>query len=207
MILKNKEDIKHIEMSNNKDDSDDDWPPLLSGWEKYIEKGNELYQLMVETFEDAFDESGKIVDFRIYHVYDATYLEAEHLAIDGWKDEIHERLLPWLHEEHRSGRLFQQKDWKPFRNPDNVVFTHYGYRKLFVYDRNLHEYDKYYLQLVLHDWKIRREDGSIKKTITFHVRVYGWKEEDDDEPYITHYRRVPINEDTMRMPACDWYEK
>lgn len=200
-------------MSNTAEDSDDEVdlykyirndPSAIKEWEEFMKQGNELYQCMVETFDDAFDESGKIVDFRIYHMYHSTYLEAEHLALDGWKAEIHERLLPWLHEEHRSGRLFQQKDWKPFRDPDDMLYMFYGYRKLFVYDRNLHEYDKYYLQLVLDDWGIRQEDGSMKDTVNFHLRLYGWKEKGDDEPYISHHRRVPINEDTMRMSACDW---
>lgn len=185
-------------MSNTAEDSDDDRPPLLSGWEKCIEKGKKLHQCMIDTFDDSFDDDGKIVEFNIYYVYASTDLEAQHLVEDGFKDEIHEKLLPWLHEERRSGRLFQQKDWKPFRDPYDIVDIFYGYRKLFVFD-------KYYFQLEVDDWGIHQEDGSIKKTVTFHLRVYGWKEKDTS--YVQHYGHVLINEDTMRMPSHDWYVK
>lgn len=189
---------EYVEMSHTSDDSDDDRPPQLSGWEECVKKGKKLYQCMIDTFDNSFDKSGKIIDFRIYHVYDATFLEAEHLVIDGFKDDIHEQLLPWIHEEHQSGRLFQQKDWKPFRDPYNVVFTYYGYRKLFVYN-------KYYLQLVVDDWAIPVDDHTMKRTVTFHLRVYGWKEKDSS--CVHHYGCVMINENTLRMPSIDWYEK
>jgi hypothetical protein len=110
--------------------------------------------------------------------------------------EIHDAILPCIHEEYRSGRLLNKEDWKPFRDQLNLTHMYYGYRKLFMYD-------KYYLQLTMDEGCFTMPDNqSLICCPYFEVALYGWKDgEKDYLAFDDEYMKMP---EDMRMPEMHW---
>jgi hypothetical protein len=161
-------------------------------WSEFLEKGDELFEYLKHHFHDMFDATdGSIKDFNMRFV---SY------TMSGYYDEvfeehgrgIHDAILPWIHEEYRSGRLLNKEDWKPFRDQERVLGCYYGYRKLFMYD-------KYYLQLAMDN------SPSVDNASCFEVALYGWREEGKDFLDCEYNTRI-VPED-MRMPEDDWNDK
>ena len=98
--------------------------------------GDGLYDYMIHHFEEMMDEENKVIyNFNVwYTTIDMMY---EHDQISKqYGVEIEQMLIPWLHEEYQSGRLFEQDHWKAFRDAYDFNEIYMGYRYLFLF----HEY-------------------------------------------------------------------
>jgi hypothetical protein len=165
-----------------------------STWKRFLEEGEELYTHLTTHFEDLFEADGSIrrFDMRFTSYLTSGYYEEVH---NECGEQVHREIIPWIREEHASGRLFCKENWKPFR--DQLCFTdmYYGYRKIFCF------HDFFYFQLVLEDITFDTEEGDYVGEIVFQVALYGWKENGMEKKQPKE--RMNFEEDMM-MPEQYW---
>lgn len=169
---------------------------MTSRWGEFLKEGEGLFQYMIHNYDDMFDD-GRIKHFDIWY---ATWWMQSHYkdvkALCG--KEIQTELVPWIHHEFESKRLFDSSHWKPFRDGDTLIYMSLGYKKLFVYKN-------YYFQLQI---EATCSDcvhcESKDNPIHFDLGLYGWKDEHSDK--VLPYNDVIILSDNM-MPERDWIRK
>ena len=164
-------------------------------WPRFVEKADRFYQHMVMHYDEYFREDGSLRD---YFMHFASYpcMGYHHRVDKDCGEQIHAEIVPWIHAERASGRLFAKENWKAFRDQDNLQKSYAGYRKLFLF------HDFFYFQLTLdEDVYGQFPDGSYDMRIDFHVALYGWK--DKEKRYVQPMDRSIIDED-MWMPERDW---
>ena len=165
-------------------------------WEEFLKEGERAYDYMIHNYE-------KMVDIDAFKnhftMYDGIWQIGSIEVLENHGDEIQKVLLPWIKKEYESGQLFQKENWKPFRDPDLINWSNFGYKKMF-------QYKQYYLQL-----SIGAECENYKKCIYctktnnalhFQLLYYGWK--DDTTMMIQPDNRVSIPNDDMIMPERLW---
>jgi hypothetical protein len=118
---------------------------------------------------------------------------------DKYLDIIQPELIYWIQNEFNENRLFDNNNWKPFRDRYEIDLMYLGYNKLF-------QYEQYYFQLAIEsdiwddivDCKYCKNGDSL---IHFELALYGWKDEKFDK--IQPYNEFIINLDCM-MPEKEW---
>jgi hypothetical protein len=167
-----------------------------SDWPRFEKEGDELYEYLTTHFEDLFEPTGAIKYFDTrytsYHtlgVYEEVHKEC------GKK--VHKEIIPWIHEERRSGRLFDKNNWKPFRDQDLLTSMYYGYRNLFFF------HDFFYFQLIIENNYHNTINRKIKSSIDLQVALYGWKEKGLE--YVQPYNDIVVENDTI--PERHWKQK
>ncbi len=169
----------------------------MNDWDKFIKEGDIIYNYLLNHFDQMFNS-----DLTIKH-FDMTYMSYSmgkyyEEVYDKYGKQIHDAILPWIHEEYRSGRLLNKIDWKPFRDQLSFTQMYYGYRKLFLFE-------KYYLQLAIVNGLYDSPDElSLKSCICFEVALYGWK---NNEIHTLQPLNDVIISDNMRIPEQHWERK
>jgi len=168
-----------------------------SDWKRFEKEGDQLYDYLISHFEDMFEPTGRIknYDMRYTSYLTSGYYEGVNKECG---EQVHQEIIPWIREEHRSGRLFSKENWKPFR--DQLTFTkmYYGYRKLFFF------HDFFYFQLTMEHILYDTEDRRLEASNDFQVALYGWKEKG------VHNMQPDDNiilQDDLMMPEIDWIYK
>ena len=166
-----------------------------STWERFLKEGDILYDYLITHYDDMFEPTGKIKRFdmtymsmSVYHLYEGVYEECG--------EQIHEEIIPWIHKEYHSERLFNKENWKPFRNQYRYTSMYYGYRKLFCF------HNFFYIQLAVSEIRHDTPDGGLETSVDFNVSLYGWKE--IDNKYIQPYNDIIINDDMMPEKHWNW---
>ena len=165
-----------------------------STWDQFVMDGDILYDYLTTHFEDMFEPSGEIkkFDMRYMSYLSSGYYEG---VMEECGEQVHQEIIPWIREEHQSGRLFTKENWKPFRDQLRFTTMYYGYRTLFCF------HDFFYFQLavakIVHD----KLEGGVETSIDFNVALYGWKDKDSD--MIQPDDQVILQQD-MAMPERHW---
>ena len=168
-----------------------------SDWVSFEKEGEELYEYLTRHFECLFEPTGAIKYFDMRYTFYPTYDYYEGVKKEIGK-QVHKEIIPWIHEERRTGRLFDNRNWKPFRDQDVLTSMYYGYRPLFVF------HDFFYFQLVIERIYRDTANRTIKPCIVLQVGLYGWKERGIE--YIQPYDDLMIEADNM-MPDRHWIQK
>jgi len=163
-------------------------------WPELLEEGERLHTHLLQHYEEMMGE--RMEYFDIHYTSYATACEHDYIN-ERYGDKIKEAIRPWIEEEHRSGRLFDRDNWKPFRDILNYMSMYYGYRHLFVY------HGAVYFQLTIRDQIVDQSDGTLGRFILFEVALYGWREEDKEDLAPSGHRVVDGN----RMPDREWMRK
>jgi hypothetical protein len=143
----------------------------ISGWEKLVKEGEVLFDYMIHNFETMFDGEFKIKHFDIEIGFIGLTSYAEEIK-EMYNDDIQKELIQWIKNEKRENALFQNHNWKPFRDPDLLLYMFLGYKKLF-------QYKEYVFQLsIITDCDLEICDYcKIKEnSIHFCLTLYGWKD-------------------------------
>jgi hypothetical protein len=110
-----------------------------------IEYGYKYYNYMVANFNEMFDGDSIVKHFDIIgYMYDGLADEAEEIC-QIYGVDIQKNLNTWIHKEHGHNRLFDEANWKPFRDMDVLTHVYLNYNRLFKYENN-------YFQLIIDDW-------------------------------------------------------
>jgi hypothetical protein len=165
-------------------------------WEEFVEEGNELYNYMINNFNDMIDDKS-ILHF---DVEIGTYNMISH--VDDIKKkyfyDIQKEIIPWIKREGKD--LFKYDNWIPFRDPDVLTIMFLGYRKMF-------QFKQYIFQLTM---RLVCDSGTCEdcklvdyiSTIHFRVALYGWREE--NKVNIQPTDLYPLLQDNI-MPDSSWF--
>lgn len=169
----------------------------LNDWVRFEKESDELYEYLITYFDNLFEPTGAIKYFDMRYTSHRTYDLYEGVHKECGK-KVHKEIIPWIHEERRSGRLFDKKNWNPFQDQDLPTRMYYGYRKLFFF------HDFFYFQLVLEKTGHMTANHKVKPSIDLQVGIYGWKEKGND--YVQPYDSMMVGVDCM-IPEKYWYRK
>jgi hypothetical protein len=166
----------------------------VSLWTKHIKPSDYLFHYLHEHYHDLFDEENRIKHFDMRPA-SASMLGHYETIQELYGNDIHNAIVPWIHNEYLSGRLMNKDNWKPFHDPDCYSAIYNGYRILF-------SFNNYLFQLAMDN------DGDcINNEFTywtsFQVALYGWKQEDVDEIVRPSIGVVDVSDD-MTIPQHDW---
>lgn len=146
---------------------------LKHGWEKLIKEGESLFDYMIHNFETLLDNETKIKHFDI---------ENGQCGLQEYTDEIKEKyfndiqpeLIKWIKCESDTKDLFDYNNWKPFRDPEFILYMFLGYNKIF-------QYDKYIFLLSLKtdcdNEECECHKTERKNTVHFGLTFFGWKDD------------------------------
>jgi hypothetical protein len=145
-------------------------------WSRFLIEGDELFNYMLNNFENMFDGNLKIKHFDIRD--EAIYDIGSEEIMQKYDEEIQKDLIQWIKNELTEKRLFEKNNWKPFRDKYLLTYMYLGYRKLF-------QFKKYYLQLGLEAACVESETCKYceknENQKHFQLILYGWKDENCDK--------------------------
>ena len=136
-----------------------------------LEEGERLHAHLLTHFDEMIGDQMK--HFDIHYTCQGTSCNYEYVS-DRYGAHIKEAIRPWILEEHKSGRLFERDQWRPFRDQCDYYSMYYGYRTLFIF------HDILYFQLTIRDILVDEPDGTLGQYILFEAALYGWKEEGEE---------------------------
>ena len=167
---------------------------MKESWKRFLVEGDNLYNYMINNFENMFDEN-TIKYFCIVNGIYRNIKDTDKLT-EEYGDEIEKELIPWIRNELKEGRLFDKTLWKPFRNQCQLLDMYYGYRILFTYK-------EYIFQLAVEDYCDFYENNNkrIDDRACFVLALYGWKDKDSD--MLQPYNDSVIPNDNI-MPQKHW---
>lgn len=154
-------------------------------WDRFLKEGEDLFNYMKHNFETMFDGDTIIKHFyigSIFFGYDSNAREIN----KKYGEEIQKEIIPWIKKELEEGRLFDNTNWKPFRDSAILTDMYLGYKKIF-------KYNNYYFQFALEDGytnfsgcgadtcKYCNEEGNTEMVGYFLLKLYGWFEEDCED--------------------------
>lgn len=153
---------------------------------------------MIHNFNEMFDGESKIKHFDIGISTIGLDCYADDIK-EKYNDEIQKELILWIKKEVDANKLFQEKNWKPFRDPWLLTDMFLGYKKMF-------RYDKYYLQLSLLidcelDYDICTYCNTDGDRTHFALTLHGWK--DDEDVKLQPYNYYNILDDNL-VPESVW---
>jgi hypothetical protein len=171
---------------------------IKSGLDELVKEGETLFTYMTNNFGSMFDGELSIKHFDIENGDYGLTCYVDEIKEKHYND-IQKNLIIWIKKEFDTNELFNNNNWKPFRDPDVITCMFLGYKKMF-------QYDKYMFQLILKTAcdndecncrKCKKKDNTIHLGLVF----YGWK----DERYNTlqPYNILTMSAD-MSMPAKLW---
>ena len=166
----------------------------VSLWTKHIKPSDYLFNYLYHHYHDLFDEENCIKHFDMRPATASMMGHYETIHEQYGKD-VHDAIVPWIHAEHRSGRLMNKENWKPFHEPDCYTSIYCGYRILFPFN-------KYLFQLALEGGGDCIGD-KFTYWIAFQVALYGWKQDDLDEIIRPSHGVMDVSDD-MTIPLHDW---
>ena len=169
-----------------------------SDWPRFEKEGDELYEYLITHFEELFEPTGAIKYFDMRYTSYLTLGYYEGVKKECGK-QVHREIIPWIHEERRSGRLFDKENWKPFRDQDFLTRMYCGYRKLFVF------HDFFYFQLIMERVYHDTADRKVKASMDLRVGLYGWKEKGVDG--VQPYTMAVMLGDNDMMEDRHWKQK
>jgi hypothetical protein len=137
-------------------------------------------------------ENGSVPGFDMFYSSHRTEPYYEELMATRGK-EFEQALILWLQEEHRLGRLFEQKRWKGFHAPDDYSDVEVRYQRLFVHDG-------YYFEVVIECREPRCEEHGLYP-VDFRLNLYGW--DNSDQRILLEHDGSDVEADQM-MPAERW---
>ena len=161
-------------------------------YERFLQEGAELFTCLKNNFKDVFENEDTLVLFDITDKRRCYYYKEIEKIKDKYFNDIQKELIVWIHNEHASGSLFLESNWKPFRDLDIMTTMFFGYKRMF-------KYKQYYFQLIM-DGYIDDCEGNDKRVL-FELNLYGWMDD-------THEKLQPddmaiIPPDAM-MPSWYW---
>ena len=169
-------------------------------WEEFVEEGNELYNYMINNFNDMIDDKSiRHFDVEIGRYHMLRYIDD---VKDTYFYDIQKEIIPWIKKE-ASKELFKYDNWMPFRDPDVLTIMFLGYRKMF-------QFKQYIFQLTITaDCNNETCDncklGEPFATKHFSVALYGWREE--NKVNIQPSDSMPLSEDNIMSDSSWFYER
>lgn len=167
-------------------------------WGEFVKEGNELYNYMLNNFNDMINEKS----IRHFDVEIGTYNMTRY--IDDIKEryfyDIQKELIPWIKREFNNKELLEYNNWIPVRDPDVLTIMFLGYRKMF-------QFNKYIFQLTITS-QCNNETcencklGESIATNHFSTALYGWREENKVNIQPTDV--YPLLQDNI-IPDSLWY--
>lgn len=161
-------------------------------WAEFVEEGDELYNYMVNNFNDMIDEK-TIRHFNIVYGRYCVIDDTDEIK-DKYISEIQKELIPWIHNQGKD--LFDYNNWIPFRDEYAMTQMYLGYRKMFIYK-------EYVFQLSLVSdcsYNIRCNTCKFGNSIHFVASYYGRKEGNIIQP-----DEIFTLQDDNIMPDKYWY--
>ncbi len=171
---------------------------MLCCWERFLKEGDILFNYMINNFEDMFDgDTIKHFDIKYQNIHDYGTIEIK----TNYNIYIQLDLIIWIRNEINCNNLFNNNNWKPFRDNYHLTSMYLGYKYLF-------KFKQYYFQLIIES-DCNYYNNCIycininKNTIHFELVLYGWK--DDDSSILKPYNRIVLYNNIM--PEIDWKQK
>jgi len=169
-------------------------------WEKFIIRGNALYNYMIHNFENMFENESSIKNFEIVDIFYMFSITIKNIIIQHNQD-IHNQLFLWIKNEFKENRLFDKNLWKPFRDVEVMTDMVLGYRYMF-------KYNQYYFQLCIDSYYFIDNDfinGIYNNNFAFfELALYGWINENNDKLQPNNMVAIPLNN---FMPDIYWDSK
>jgi hypothetical protein len=160
-------------------------------WDRFLIEGDEDFSFMIREFKMMIKDD-KIREFGIIDLRNNLYKEVEELE-SLYIHDIEKELIPWIYNEHESGRLFEKKNWKPFRDLLSLTTSFLGYRIMF-------QYKQYYFQLLLDTCYYNSKNNYNYNVTSFILTLYGWKDDNYENLQPDNVAPIPSNN---YMP--EWY--
>lgn len=163
---------------------------------RFIHEGTMLYKHMIHDYDTMIYDS-YIPHFYIHsdgrciYEYDVYKLNEDH------GQELEQSIIPWIHTEKKSGRLFNKNHWKAFQSEKEYNNMYYGYRVLFIFKQ-------IYFQLTIEDecdmWLCVTNHSQDECLVThFSVLLYGWMTE-----YIDNTNKSCTVTENNWIPSKEW---
>lgn len=106
---------------------------MESSWSLFLEKGERLFNYMQVHVEDMLD-GDNVKHFDTCYATHTMFYYHDYMIDNTYKREVQPSLAQWIREEHRSGRLTEASNWKPFRDGYVLSTMYLGYNKLFLHE-------------------------------------------------------------------------
>jgi len=140
-------------------------------WDQCIVEGKKSFDYMLSHFNEMFDTT-TIKNFYIRYATNTMRLYYEDVN-EQHNHDIQIALISWIKKEFEEKRLFEQTNWKPFRDAHDHNDMYLGYNKLF-------QYKQYYFQLALDSGCVCKECELINTCghpPCFELALFGWRED------------------------------
>jgi hypothetical protein len=101
-------------------------------WIVFLEQEKVFLNFLTDNYESMFD--GDTINH--FDIYTADWgLDQDDIDIlkEQYGTEIQKELIGWISQEMKTSALFDQNNWRPFRDSYLIVTMREGYRKLFIY--------------------------------------------------------------------------
>ena len=166
-------------------------------WKKCLEHGDKLFSYMINNFDSMLD-SNSIKHFDIRHecVCDLGSDEVK----EQYGKDIEKELIHWIKTQYENKQLFNNNNWKPFRDKCIFTYSYLGYKILF-------RYKHYIFQLIVEsDCELHECNDCLNNLNRWHfsLGIYGLTEEGNKNTM--PYNDPPVPDDNI-MPENDWKRK
>jgi len=165
---------------------------------EFLIDGAILFNYMITQFKNMFDGDSIIKHFDIRSgIYGRIYECDMNLMKKEYGNDMQHELIHWIKNEMGLGHLFDNKNWKPFRDLEIVHDFYLGYRKMF-------QYKQLYFQLAIYnicgDCLYCKKENKIL-SIHFEAALCGWKDKKYDK--LQPNNVISILPDNI-IPESDW---
>ena len=177
----------------------------LPCWESLARACDELFDSLINKYENKFDGEEKIKHFDVIftnYTCGRGCEDFEELK-EKYSNKLQPELIPWIKNELQKNELFKIENWKPYRHPINECDVYIGYRKLF-------QYKHYVFQLILtYDCYVPyvspciycEKDDNIGH---FDLVLHGWKDKNYEK--LQPEDMITVLDDNI-LPESFWSEK
>jgi hypothetical protein len=187
-------------------------------WDRFINEGDILFNYMIHNFDKMFDGKLIIKHFDIESGFFGLFDYIDDIK-EQYNDNIQQELIHWIQKEFNNKELFQETNWRPFRDQDILTCMFLGYRRMF-------QYKHYIFQLILNsscencdvcNYCKNNEDCTLSEPSSerempsgersspegthFGLSFYGWK--DKDYMKLQPYNNMSLSDDNV-IPEQFW---